>query len=398
MKMVQRSKLQELLPHAADPSVTSFALGLPDPSLFPVEPCSIAADRVLRSGSGSLQYGPPLTALREQVCSLMKRRGVACSPRQVFLSAGGQQALRLLAQLLLDGGGGVIAERHVYPGFRQIVEPLATSIHPVPTADGGMDTESVEYVLKRVGGVRFIYVNPQGHNPLGITMSRSVGRQLVELARRYDTVIVEDDVYGLIDHDGQYLPALRALDSDHVLYTGSFSKILAPGMRLGWIVAPEHLIPSLSALKEAIDIDTCTFTQRIVSAYLADNDFNAHLDRICAVYRERRDLMMRALASSFGPDARWRRPTHGFFVWVETRAGVNTTAVLETLLRRHKVAYLPGEAFGLTEEPAWTACLRLSYSNCDRSRIAGGIEAIARVLRESANRPSRAIESERLHV
>ncbi|HEU0052146.1 MAG TPA: PLP-dependent aminotransferase family protein, partial [Longimicrobium sp.] len=253
------SALQEMLSLTARPGVLSFALGLPAPELFPRDEVARAATRVLAEEPGSLQYAPPLARLREQVVALMAERGVACAPEQVFLTAGAQQGMSLLARLFLQPGGRVVTERLTYTGFRQVLEPFSPSLAQVDTdpADG-MDVDALARLLAHGPRPALIYAMPRGHNPVAAGMSAEKMERLAALAARHGVPVIEDDAYGFLQYGPAMRAPLRALDAEWVCYAGSFSKIMAPGLRQGWLVVPPSLVPRLAIAKEAADIDTAT--------------------------------------------------------------------------------------------------------------------------------------------
>ncbi|MFL6333084.1 MAG: PLP-dependent aminotransferase family protein [Pyrinomonadaceae bacterium] len=377
----RRSAMQRMLSIASRPGAISFALGLPAPELFPVEALNEAARSVLAGDRRALQYGPTSGRLRRQVVELMARRGVSCRDEQVFLTTGAQQGVNLLAHLLLDRGGQVIVEEMIYPGTRQVLELFQPEVLTVPTdLETGMDVDAVERLL--AGGARpaFIYAITDGHNPLGVSLSAPKRERLVELARRYRVPVVEDDPYGFLVYDSLCAPPMRALDEEWVLYVGSFSKILAPTLRVGWMVLPESLIPQLSIVKEAADIDTSTFTQRVVSAFLDSNAIADHLQLLHDEYRARRDSMLRALEGSLRPGARWTRPSAGFFVWVELPGEIDMLRLLEDSIEVESVAFIPGEAFSLSGGRGGAPSMRLNFSHNPPVRIDEGVERLARLL------------------
>jgi 2-aminoadipate transaminase len=374
------SALQELLASASHPDVTSFALGLPAEELFPRDAYAAAVQEVLREDPRALQYGPPSSALREHVVELMRLRGVECRAEQVLLTAGAQQGVSLLSRLLLSPGASIITEEHVYPGFQQAVQPFEPVYRTVPTdRQSGLDVTAVEHVLRRERPA-FIYASPEGHNPLSVSMARETRARLTALAAAYQVPIIEDDVYGFLGYGEAASPPMLALDPDFVLYVGSFSKILAPALRVGWLVVPPRLLRLLSVLKESTDIDTSTLSQRAVAAYLSTGSLPAHLTRLRHAYRDRRDTMLAAVARHFGTRASWRRPSHGVFVWLDFPDGLDTGAILPRALERERVAFLPSEIFSVPGGPRQRNGMRLNFSHCAPARIDDGIARLARLL------------------
>jgi 2-aminoadipate transaminase len=379
-KNIKSSMLQEMLSVASKPGILSFALGLPAPELFPSSQMAQAATQVLSDDAQALQYGPPYRPLKAQIVAMMRQRGVDCREEQILITGGAQQGMNLLTRLLLNPGGQVVVEKLTYTGFHQILEQFQPGILTVPTDyNSGIDVESIEKLLRRGARPALIYVITDGHNPLGVSLSLDKRIRLVKLARQYCVPIIEDDAYGLLNYDNKHLPPLRALDEDFVFYIGSFSKILAPGLRVGWLIVPESLIPRLSIIKEATDINTSTFAHRVVSAYLAAGHLEGHLTALRREYRVRRDIMINALREHFPCSARWHEPTSGVFIWVELNEGVDTIMLLKTAVEEEQVAFIPGAALSVTPSRRYDNCIRLNFSNCAPEFIKEGIARLARV-------------------
>jgi 2-aminoadipate transaminase len=331
------SALQTMLSVGTRPGTISLALGLPAPELFPVE-----------------EYGRA------------------------------QQGLSLLARLLLEPGAEVIAETLCYTGFQQAVEPFQPRILTVPTSpETGMDVDAVEALL--AGGARpaFIYTVPDGSNPLAVSMPQENRVRLAELARRYGVPVVEDDPYGLLAYDGPPAHPIRALEREWVFYVGSFSKVLAPALRLGWLVVPERLVPLLAISKEASDINTATFSQRAASRYLEGGHLPGHLSMLRREYRRRRDAMIAALENHFPAGSRWRRPAAGVFVWVELPEGFDAGEVLRVALEQ-RVAFVPGHAFAADGSRAGSNCMRLNFSHSTPEMIEEAVARLGRALQTAA--------------
>ncbi len=379
---IRPSALQTMLVRSSQPGVLSLALGFPAPDLFPAAGLSEAAARVLAHDPVALQYSPPFLPLRRQVVELMARRGVECREEQVFLTAGGQQGMSLLTRLLLDPGGTVLTERLCYTGFQQAVEPFQPEILTVPTdLDTGIDVDAVEALLAAGERPAMIYVVTDGNNPLGVSVSAGKRRRLVELAREHRVPILEDDAYGYFQYVDDPVPPMRALDDRWVLYMGTFSKIFAPALRVGWLVVPEELVRPLGIIKEATDINTSTFTQRVISSYVDEGLLPGHLETLRREYGARRDAMDAALREHLGGVARWRAPTAGVFTWVELPEGTDTFPLLETALDTEGVAFFPGSAFAVGGDGYASNCLRLNFSHCGPERIREGVERLGRVIR-----------------
>ncbi len=382
-RQTKRSELQRMLALASGPGILSLALGLPAPELFPVTEIEQAASSVLKNETRALQYGPPLQSLRKHIVELMSQRGVECRESQVFLTTGAQQGLNILSRLLLDTGAQILAEELSYPGFRQAIEPYQPEVLTVPIdPETGMDVAEVEWLLTNGAKPAFIYVITEGHNPLAVSLSREKRERLVRLARDFRVPLVEDDPYGMLQYEGKMEPPLRAHDADWVFYVGSFSKILAPALRVGWIIAPESLMPTLSIIKEASDIDTSTFGQRIVSGFIDAGHLPAHLEKLRAEYRARRDSMLRALNKHFPGEASWRKPTSGVFTWVDLPKGLDVSELLRLSIAEERVAFIPSDAFALGIN-SQTHGIRLNFSHHAPAVIEEGIARIARILKET---------------
>lgn len=379
-----RSMLRQMITVVSRPGILSFAGGLPAPELFPTVEYGEALAQVLAADAGALQYGPPFPPLRAHIVELMAQRGVRCSEEQVFLTTGAQQGLDVLARLLLNCGDEVMLEEFVYTGVQQAVAPYRPCIVPIATdLEEGIDVEEVEGHL--ANGVRpaFLYVIPDGHNPLGVSVSRERRQRLVELAGAYGVPIIEDDPYGLLYYDGSMERPLRAYDDEWIFYLGSFSKILAPALRLGWIVAPETLIPRLTVVKEAGDLESSALTQRAVAAYLDAGHLPTHLTRLRAEYGRRRDAMLSALRRTFPAEARWTEPRGGMFIWVELPEAIDTAELLQAAVDQEQVAFIPGDAFAVAScrvRDDARRSLRLNFSNCTPEQIEEGIRRLASVL------------------
>ncbi|HEX6037906.1 PLP-dependent aminotransferase family protein [Longimicrobium sp.] len=382
---VRQSALREIHTLLARPGLLSFALGMPAAELFPVAEYARAAQHVLRADPEALQYDLPLPRLRAHVVALMARRGVACTEGEVFITNGAQQAMSLLGQLLVSPGGTVVTEQVTYDGMLNSLRPLQPRVLTVPTdPQTGMDVDALEALL--AGGERpsLVYTIPEGHNPLGATLPAASRRRLAALARDYGVPVIEDDAYGLLRYDADAPPTLRSLEPEWVLYMGSFSKIMAPGLRVGWVVAPEPVVRRLSILKQGGDLDVSNFAQRTLTAYLDGDPLDAHLAHLRAEYAARRDAMLSALEEHFPAEARWSRPSSGMFVWVEMPREVDTAVLLRRAVEEAGVAFIPGRAFCAEGGVRGVNAMRLNFSRLSAEQIHEGIARLGRVLHPPA--------------
>ncbi len=377
---MRRSILRQMIAVVSQPGILSFAGGLPDPALFPAQQYGEALSHVLTTDPKALQYGMPVAALKQHIVQLMAQRGVSCTENEIFLTTGAQQALDIINRLLMNPGDDMILESLIYTGATQVIAPYRPDIFTVPTdLETGIDVDAVETLLE--SGVRppYLYLIPDAHNPLGMSISLEKRHQLIQLAREYQIPLVEDDPYGFLYYGEELSPPLRAMDDKLVFYLGSFSKIMAPALRLGWIVATEPLIDKVKMVKEACDLESSGLTQKAVTAYLDSDHLPAHLATLCQEYGHRRDAMLTALAQYFPVESRWTFPKAGMFIWVELPEEVNTAVLLETAVKEQKVAFIPGHAFAVNEGDA-TNCMRLNFSNCSVEAIEDGIKRLGEVI------------------
>jgi 2-aminoadipate transaminase len=377
---IKRSDLQNLLSKVAHPQIISLALGLPDSDLFPTAAIAKACECVLQSERDALQYAPPLESLKQKITALMARRGVVCTPSQIFLTSGAQQGISLLSRLLLDTCDPVYLEEFSYPGFTQAISPFQPKLITIKSdPTDGIDLEDLESKLRVGLRPAFLYTIPEGHNPQGSSMAENKRYRLLDIAARWGFPIIEDDAYGFLQYaETQRIP-LRGIDSKNVLYVGSFSKILAPSLRVGWLVVPEYMIQPLSVIKESTDIEICTFTQRLVDAYLAKNDLGLHIEHVRSVYKTKRDGMVSALREIMGNEVTYCIPQAGLFIWASIEIPFGTTALLHSSLSSNRVSFLPGEAFSVARHSG-SNYLRLNFSHPKLREIPEGIRRLARAI------------------
>jgi len=373
---MRASDIREILKVTVRPEVISLAGGLPAPELFPVEEIRQAYDRVLaRDGAAALQYGASegYQPLRELVAERLRTEGVPAEPGEVLMTNGSQQGLSLMAKLFLDPGDAVLCENPTYLGAVQAFDSYEASYRIVPMDEEGMRSDEVDALLA-AGGVKFIYALPNFQNPSGRTMSLERRRTLVAGARRHGVPILEDDPYGELRFEGDALPSLRSFWPEGVVYLGTFSKILAPGFRLAWIVAPVDLFDRFVLAKQPADLHTATITQMVAYEVAKDAEFlEAHVERIREVYRERRDAMVQAMGEWFPPGCRWTRAAGGMFVWVELPEGVDARDLFVEALEEN-VAFVPGQPFH--PDGSGQNTMRLNFSNVPPERIEEGVRRL----------------------
>ena len=384
MELVRPSAIRDLLRFGADPQLISFGGGYPDPDLFPMDQMREVFDGLLGGDRSVLQYtvSDGLPRLREQVAERMARDGVACSAPDVLILQGAQQGLDLAAKLVLDPGDVVITENPTFLGALIAFNPCQPAYAAVRTDDDGMDTDDLERVLAANPRAKLIYTVPDFQNPTGVTLSLDRRRRLVDLANRHDVLVLEDSPYRDLRFAGEPVPTVKSLDTEgRVVFLGSFSKILAPGMRLGWSVASEDLTARLGLLKLAADTQCSTLNMAAASAFLDRYDIDAHIAAIRAAYRRKRDLMLDTMDELFPPSVAHTSPDGGLFTWLTFPDGFDAAAFLrDEAIPRARVAFVPGATFyPVTQEPNHA---RVNFSGVSDERIVAGITRLAGLLRE----------------
>jgi 2-aminoadipate transaminase len=385
------SDIREILKVTAMPDVISLAGGLPAPEVFPVEEFRAAFDTVLRErGAQALQYSASegYRPLREFLAERLGRFGTRCTADNILITNGSQQALDLLGKIFLNPGDKVLLEKPSYLGAIQAFDSYQASYALVPMDEDGMITDGLDEILTRER-VKFIYALPNFQNPSGRTMSLERRQQLVAAASRHNVPIVEDDPYGELRYEGRDLPSLKSLDvANLVIGLGTFSKILAPGLRLAWMVIPDDLFEMFVLSKQPADLHSSTISQMATWEVCREGFVDQHMFKIRSVYHERRDVMLDALETHFPTRARWTKPEGGMFVWAELPDEIDTRDLLVDAVAQ-KVAFVPGQSF--YADGTGRNTLRLNFSNVTPERLKLGIERLGLALeRRLAGAPVRA--------
>jgi 2-aminoadipate transaminase len=384
---MRASDIREILKVTAQPDIISLAGGLPAPELFPVDQFRRAFEYVLETeGPLALQYGPSegYRPLRSFIAQRLGGFGISCSVSDILITNGSQQALDLIAKILLDPGDQVMVEKPTYLGALQAFNQYQASYAVVPMDEDGMLVDDVERQLAaqrtspRARPIKFIYAVPNFQNPTGRSLSAARRKQLVQIASHYGVPIIEDDPYGELRYEGQPLPSLKSLDTDGtVIYLGTFSKILAPGFRLGWIVATPQAFESVLHGKQPSDLHT-GMAQQMATYQVVQNGFlEQHVVKIRDFYRERRDVMLEALGEHFPPAAHFTRPAGGLFVWAELPRRMDTRALFVDAID-HKVAFVPGQGFHADQSGLNT--MRLNFSNVPPDQLREGVQRLGRAI------------------
>jgi 2-aminoadipate transaminase len=385
------SVIRELLKFTEQPDIISFAGGLPAPEVFPVKEFQEACNAVLaKHGAQALQYSTTEghRPLREMIARHTGRYAVEVSAENILITSGSQQALDFIGRLFINRGDYIVVESPTYLGALQAWNAYGAQYISVRMDEHGMVVDELEEALRK--GPKFIYVLPNFQNPSGSTLSLERRQQLVEMADKYGVPIVEDDPYGQLRYEGEHLPSVVYLDSQYrgpngghysgnVIYLSTFSKLLAPGLRLAWVIAPPEVIKRLVMAKQAADLHTASFNQYVAYEVGKGGFLDEHVKFIRQVYKERRDVMLEMMDEMFPPEMRWTRPQGGMFLWGIMPEGMDAAEALKVALER-KVAFVPGAAFHANGGGANTMRINFSYSSPDTIRE--GITRLGGVLKE----------------
>jgi len=390
MHGARSSAMRDLMAVTAQPEIISLAGGLPDTSTFaPSLMASLMGTVAEEACARALQYGP--TEGREEVkgCigEVMAAEDMRADPEDILVTTGGQQVIDLVCRALLDPGDVVIAEAPTYPGAVPSLCAFQAEVVQIEMDDCGMRVDLMEAALEELDRTgrrpKFIYTIPSFQNPAGVTMSLERRRRLVEIAREREILVLEDNPYGLLRYEGEPLPTLRSLDGgDYVIYLGTFSKILSPGLRMGWASAPRPVLDKLNLGKQGADLCSSSLSQAFVMAYFAAEDWRGYVRTLTELYRKRRDTMLDALAEHLPPEATWTRPAGGLFVWATLPPYIDTTDLLARALRE-KVAFVPGRAAYVDGRGG--SEMRLNFSGVTEEDIREGVRRIGRIVREQVS-------------
>ncbi len=384
---MRSSAMRDLMAVTARPEVISLAGGLPDTSTFPPQTFAAQMTRIAQeSAAEALQYGPT-EGFRETVdciVEVMGAEGMLPDPEDVIVTTGGQQAIDLVCKTLVDPGDAVICEAPTYPGAVPVFCSYQADVIQIECDSDGMRIEELELVLERLAKEgrrpKFVYTVPSFQNPAGVTMSLQRRQRLVELARARELLVIEDNPYGLLRFDGEPLPPLYQLEGgDFVIYIGTFSKILSPGIRLGWAVAPPPVMEKIVLGKQASDLCTSTLTQYFVREYFAGGRWREYVESLVDIYRTRRDAMLDSLDRYFPPEASWTEPDGGLFIWATLPDYIDTGDLLAKALRED-VAFVPGRAAYV--DGRGSNSMRLNFSAGEEDEIREGIRRIGKVIGE----------------
>ncbi len=384
------SEIRDLLALSARPDIISFAGGLPEVRALNFQKLEKYVKRTLKSdGDINVQYGGSdgYYPFKTKLIDVMKLEGIEAVEEDIITTTGGQHALDLLAKIFINPGDIVITESPSYTGALNSFKSYEAKIIDIPVDDNGMDTSILENKLKELAKkkiqIKFIYLVPNFSNPSGVTLSLDRRKKILELSKKYKTIILEDNPYGMLRYEGKPLPTIKELDikgdNRNVIYLSTLSKLLAPGFRIGWIVAPHPIIEKISLGVQSTVLCISTFTQRIAYEYFSDPAWIENIKRFIGIYSKRRDTMLRTLKENFTELASWSKPKGGFFIWLRLPDYLNTKEILADAVR-NSVAYVPGSGFYADEKGLNEA--RLAFCTENTERIEKGIKILSKIVKE----------------
>lgn len=379
------SAIREIFKVLEDPSIISFAGGNPAPETFPAQDLAeISAQIFEKQASKALQYGltEGYAPLRAQVAQRLKEKfSIGTENDETIIVSGGQQGVELSCKVLCNESDTVLCEEPSFIGALNAFRSYHTQLVGIPMQEDGMDLEKLEQALKTQKNVKLLYIISTFQNPMGVTTSLQKRKQIYELAKKYHVIIFEDNPYGELRFAGQDIPTIKSMDKDGiVIYCGSFSKILSPGMRIGFVCAPKEIVTKLVVAKQISDVHTNLFFQMVVSEYLKQKDIDSHIAEIRTLYRQKNEAMLQKMDQVLPSSVTYTRPQGGLFIWCDLGAGIDAAAFTKKLLQQ-KVAVVPGSTF-LTDETKPCNCIRLNYSMPSFEQIDQGIEILGKTINQ----------------
>ena len=382
---MKASEIRELLKLTEDPDIISFGGGMPSPKSFPIKFVGKIVKKVLKEhGPQALQYGPTegITPLREELIKRMeKTRNIKCNLDQIIITTGSQQVLDLVPKILVNPGDFIVVESPTYVGALTAFNAYQPNYIPIQMDKDGMKTDELEEKIKaNKDKIKFIYTIPAFQNPTGVSLSLERRKHLLELAEKYDILILEDEAYSELNYSNKDFPSLKSMDkNDKVTYIHTFSKVLSPGFRLGWVVGSEELIRKIAISKQGADLCTNILVQFIAKEYLESGLIDKQIPKIKRMYKKKRNIMLKALKENFPEGSSWTKPKGGMFIWVTLPEKINTKEMFADAIKA-KVAYVHGAAFCVDGKGQNT--MRLNFSNTDDNKIEEGIKRLAKIIKE----------------
>jgi len=379
------SAVREILKIAQSPDIISFGGGLPSPDAFPVEEMkAVAVDTLTESGYKTMQYGTTegLVPLRNLIVDLMDKRSVKTGVGNIVITTGSQQGLNLTGKVFINPGDKIACESPTYLAAISAFKPYKPEFCEVDMDEEGMRMDALEALLSKEK-IKIIYTIPDFQNPTGRTMTVERRKEMLRLATKYDVLIIEDSPYGELAFDGDPMPPIKSFDTeDRVVYLSTFSKIVCPGFRTGWICASEEILNKYITLKQGLDLHTNQFSQYMIEKYFTTYDVDAQVDKIIEMYKAKRDAMITAIEEHFPKEINYSKPAGGMFVWAELPEGMDTKEIFTKAVER-KVAYVPGGSFYPNKSMDNT--LRLNFSNMEIDKIKVGIKILGELFTEEIN-------------
>jgi len=391
VKGMKSAATRDLMATLARPGIISLAGGFPDTRMFGEEAFREISQHVAADSAQALQYGPTagLEGIKDIIVDVMSAEGTHASQEDVFITTGAQQGLDLVGKVFLDEGDAVLCEGPTYAGALNAFAAYRPRVLHVPMDRAGMIPIAAHEALKKARKqgihVKFIYTVPNFQNPTGVTLAAQRRRELLEIAREYDLIILEDNPYGMLRFDGESLPSIASIEqessggTDRVVYLGTFSKIFAPGVRLGWVHAQPGILHKINIGKQGADLCSSNLAQMMIYSYFRHADWHAYIKSLTVLYKERRDAMLDALAEFMPNEVHWTHPEGGLFVWATLPSYVDATSMLPRAISRN-IAYVPGEGFYASG--SGKNCMRLNFSFVEPEKIRRGIELLSEVIRE----------------
>lgn len=373
------SPLTDILKVAGKPSITSFAGGLPAPESFPLDIINKLHAYVVSAYGGSVfQYGPAngIFILREALTNSLAERNIATTPDNIGITSGSQGALDCIGRLFIDKGDIVAVESPTYLGALDAFAPYYPTYAEIQTDEEGALPESLEQIA-RTKKIKFVYLIPTFQNPTGKTISRERRREFAKIVKKYGLLLIEDDPYSSIRYRGDSIDPIQTLAPENTIYLGTFSKILAPGIRIGYYVGPKNIVSLMTAAKSSVDLLTNSYGQYLAAEYLRQGFLKEHLPKIITIYKKRQETMLHALSSTFPEEYTWTRPEGGMFIWVEGPAHIDMKKMYYKAIEKN-VAFVPGEFFYAKKREGKNT-LRLNFTNVDEARIIKAIQILATV-------------------
>ncbi len=386
VSQLQASAIREILKYTADPEVISFAAGNPAPEAFPIDAVKeISAKMLAEEPIAVLQYGitEGYTPLRDMMKQRMAAADCFCEEREdLIITSGAQQVMELACKSLCNAGDTLICEAPSFIGSLNAFKSYNVNLVGVPLDDEGMDPELLEAALKANSNTKLIYLIPNFQNPTGKTTSLARRKQIYALAQKYDVLILEDNPYGDLRFTGEHVPSIKTMDTDgRVIYAGSFSKVLAPGIRVGYAIAPKEIISKMVVCKQVSDVQSNNFGQMLAYGFLKNYDFDAHLSMLRGIYKQKCERMLAGMDAAFSKKIQFTRPEGGLFIWCTLPDDCDMMGFCKRAVSEYKIAVVPGSAFMVSEADKTTS-FRMNYSTPTDEAIDRGVEILGRLTKE----------------